>query len=433
MYICSNCQKTYSKWQGRCDNCGEWNSLVQDENTTPSKKALSKKKIEKAEVVKLSDLKSQAKPSKNILTSISEFDNALGGRIVDGQVILFAGEPGIGKSTLCLEAADKLSKQGTRVLYICGEESPSQIKTRADRLKYKLENVSFLSSTNSLQIEDYVASKNKSIDFIIVDSIQTLSSPDIASNAGSISQISDSTNKLVSLAKGYSIPTMIIGHVTKSGDIAGPKILEHMVDTVIYFEGDKKHSLRMIRIEKNRFGPTDEVGLFIMTSSGLKEVSDPKELFDSSKPIAPGSVYSMVMEGSRPIVVEIQALATKTYFSHPRRTTSGFELNRLYLLLAILDKKLRLKTYEYDVYVNITGGISVKDPALDLAVIQAIYSSIKSKPVEKKSIYFGEVGLTGELRKVIAHERRIKEAKRLGFEIIKSKSKEINFINQVIN
>ncbi|MDQ6986130.1 MAG: DNA repair protein RadA [Candidatus Dojkabacteria bacterium] len=420
MYICSNCQTEYAKWQGKCDSCNEWSSIEENPNFVDKKKGKKSKSLGKPDIVKpvkfseLSNNDSKT-PSFEIKTKISEFDNTLGGRILPGQVILLAGAPGIGKSTLSLEAVENLSKQNLNILYITGEESPTQIKNRADRLKLKLVNVSFFPEMNVNAIRNYVASNRSKIDFIIVDSIQTLYSPNVTSTTGSVSQISESTNELVNLAKGFSIPTIIIGHITKSGDIAGPKILEHMVDTVLYFEGDKKYNLRILRVKKNRFGPTDEVGIFKMTEDGLKEIKDTKELFDPSKQSEPGSVFSMVLEGNRSVVVEVQALATKTYFSIPRRTASGFELNRLHLLLAVIDKKLHLKTQEYDIYVNITGGIKVKDPGLDFAVLWAIISSIKNIQVPRQNIFFGEVGLTGEIRKVIMQENREKEAKRLGF------------------
>jgi DNA repair protein RadA/Sms len=424
MFICSNCQKTYSKWMGQCENCGQWNTLKEIEN---SKIAISKGKKGKnlstisSEPVRLSQISSKkglVNPELNIVTGLKEFDNTIGGRILPGQVILLAGSPGIGKSTLTLQIADALSQKNLSILYICGEESPEQIKHRADRLKLQLSNVLFLPETNIKAVESFVAAKNREIDLIIVDSIQTMYDPSVLSSSGSVSQIAESTNTITGLAKGYGIITFIIGHVTKSGDIAGPKILEHMVDTVLYFEGEKRYEFRVLRVEKNRFGPTDEAGIFKMTELGLSEVKDTKELFENKNQNSSGSVYGLILEGTRPVVVEVQALATKTYFTNPRRTTSGFDLNRLYILLAILDKKRKLKTGELDVYVNITGGIRITDPAIDLAVAAAIISSIKDTVVDKRNIYFGELGLTGEVRKVYLEDKRIKEAHRLGFEKI---------------
>lgn len=420
MFICSNCQKEYSKWQGQCDSCKKWSTLIENEevNFTKGKQKNKKKRI--IEAVKISELENK-EFTKNILKSgIFEFDNALGGRLVTGQVILLSGSPGIGKSTLCSQLTEQFSKNNLKVLYIAGEESPIQIKERTTRLNLKHENVSYISTTDISEIENYVASKQNNIDVIFIDSIQTIYDPNLTSSTGSVSQISECTNRIVGLAKGFNIITFIIGHITKSGDIAGPKILEHMVDTVIYFEGDKRFEYRVLRVEKNRFGPTDEVGLFRMENSGLVEIKDTKELFESKKGDVSGSVYSMVLEGTRAVVVEVQALAVKSYFPNPRRTTSGFDLSRLYILLAIIEKKLKINTGEFDVYVNITGGIKINDPSLDLAVIKALISTFKDKIISSDEIYFGEVGLTGEIRKVYLENKRIKESKRLGFKYINS-------------
>ncbi|MBE0573758.1 DNA repair protein RadA [Candidatus Dojkabacteria bacterium] len=429
MFVCSNCQKTYLKWQGQCDNCKLWNTLVETENTLSPKSALKKgksfsKSVTDIKPVRLSDLEKDAKirSKKEIAftTGIYEFDNTIGGRIVPGQVFLFSGEPGVGKSTLSLQITETLSNLNLNILYVCGEESPIQIKHRADRLKLKLRNVMFLPDVNMDSVETYIVSHRDKIDCIIVDSIQTMFDPNILGSSGNVAQISECTNRIVNLAKGYNIVTFIIGHVTKSGDIAGPKIMEHMVDTVLYLEGDKRYEFRVLRVEKNRYGSSDEVGIFRMTAEGLVEVKDTKDLFNKNKEDASGSVYALVMEGTRPVVVEVQALATRSYFSNPRRTTSGFDLNRLYIILAIIDKKLHLHTGEFDIYVNITGGIKITDPGLDLAVMQAIVSSVKDTIVPKTNIYFGEVGLTGEIRKVFMEDKRLKEAKRLEFKNIYS-------------
>ncbi len=432
MFICSNCNAEYTKWQGQCTKCGKWGTLVENATVTkfarkPSKQnCKSKTTYSSNQPVKIKDIV-RTENDTFLKTNFTEFDNALGGRLIRGQVLLLAGAPGIGKSTLSLKIIDNLSNQNLNILYIAGEESPEQIKHRSDRLRLKLENVSFYPEYNVSEIEKFIASHAQSINFVVIDSIQTIYSPEITSISGSVSQISESTNRLVGLAKGFGITTIIIGHVTKSGDIAGPKILEHMVDTVLYFEGDKRNDLRILRVEKNRFGPTDEAGIFRMTEKGLVEVKDTKELLSIKKESEIGSVYSMVLEGSRPIVVEVQALATKTFFTNPRRATSGFDLSRLFILLAIIDKQLKLKTYEYDIYVNITGGLNIKDPAIDLAVIKAVVSSIKNQPVDSESIFFGEVGLTGEVRKVPLQDKRVKEAKRIGF----SKILDSNFVNGI--
>ncbi len=433
MFICSNCQKTYLKWQGQCDNCKMWNTLVEDTNAINPKLAKKGKTALRVandvKPVRLSDLakdsKTASKKELAFTTGIYEFDNTIGGRIVPGQVFLFSGEPGVGKSTLSLQITETLSKLGLNILYVCGEESPLQIKHRADRLNLKLDNVMFLPDVNMDTVETYIVSHRDKIDCVIVDSIQTMFDPNVVGSSGNVAQISECTNRIVSLAKGYNIVTFIIGHVTKSGDIAGPKIMEHMVDTVLYLEGDKRYEFRVLRVEKNRYGSSDEVGLFKMTGQGMIEVKDTKDLFDKQKAEASGSVYALVMEGTRPVVVEVQALATRSYFSNPRRTTSGFDLNRLYIILAIIDKKLKMHTGEFDIYINITGGIKITDPGLDLAVMQSIVSSLKDKIVPRNNVYFGEVGLTGEIRKVFMEDRRVKEAKRLEFKNIYS-SKEKN-------
>lgn len=425
MFQCEKCGKHYTKWQGQCTICGEWNSLSEIPDAVRTK-GRSKGKHQSASVevtqpVKLNELgKEGGAKSEAIQSGIYEFDNTVGGRILPGQVILFAGSPGIGKSTLTLQIIDKLSTQKKHVLYVCGEESPYQIKQRADRLQLELKNVLFLAETDIRKVENYIVTNQNKLDMIVVDSIQTMYEPTTLSSSGSVSQIAESTNILTNLAKGFGLATIVIGHVTKSGDIAGPMILEHMVDTVLYLEGERRFEFRILRVEKNRFGPTDEAGIFRMANGGLIEVKDTKDLFDAKKEEASGSVYALVLEGTRPVVVEVQALVTKTYFSNPRRTTSGFDLNRLYILLAILDKKLKMHTGDFDVYVNITGGIKVNDPAVDLAVLQAIISSLKDIKIDNTNVYFGEVGLTGEVRKVYLQEKRIKEGKRLGFSKIYS-------------
>lgn len=426
MFICSNCQKEFLKWQGQCDSCKLWNTLIENTNAK-SVKSLNLKQSKKGSTntdsikpIKLKDLdkdlKTKSKKEIAYTTGIYEFDNAIGGKIIPGQVFLFSGEPGVGKSTMSLQITESLSKLNLNVLYVCGEESPIQIKHRADRLKLLLSNVEFLADANIDNVERYIVSNRDRIDCVIVDSIQTMYTHSILGSAGNVSQISECTNRIVSLAKGYNIVSFIIGHVTKSGDIAGPKIMEHMVDTVLYMEGDKRFEFRILRVEKNRFGASDEVGIFKMTELGLIEIKDTKELFNKEIEDASGSVYALILEGSRPVVVEVQALATKTYFTNPRRTTSGFDLNRLFIILAIIDKKLKINTGEFDIYVNITGGIKITDPGLDLAVMQAIVSSIKDKIIPKSNVYFGEVGLTGEIRKVFMEEKRLKESKRLEFK-----------------
>lgn len=406
---------------GQCENCKMWNTLVEKEGGLISRNVKGKKASKDVKIIPVKLDNITATKRKDIIkTNISEFDNALGGRLIKGQVILFSGEPGIGKSTLTLQIIEELSNQGLNILYIAGEESPYQIKDRADRLKLKLKNVEFVSENNVNALETYISSHSNDIDFLVVDSIQTLYSPDLNSSSGSVSQVAEGSNRLTSLAKGLDITTILIGHVTKSGDIAGPKIIEHMVDTVLYLEGEKRLELRILKVEKNRFGPSDEAGLFKMEQDGLKSISDTKELFTQSSVNASGSCYTIALEGTRSVAIEIQALATKTYFSNPRRATSGFDLNRLFILIAIIEKRLKIKVWEYDVFVNVTGGIRINDPAIDLAIITSIISSIKDIPIPKENVYFGEVGLTGEIRKVFMQDKRIKEGKRLGFTNITS-------------
>jgi DNA repair protein RadA/Sms len=419
MYKCSNCGKEYSKWQGKCDACHEWGT-IQEEVGRAEPAVRSRGKKESKVTRKVTKFELKEGNFESIQTGIGELDNSLGGRMIRGQVILLSGSPGIGKSTLSSQLADKLSTRNYNVTYICGEESPEQIHQRLKRLKLKAENVDFIQEYEINHISAYIEDNKANIDVLIVDSIQTVYSANLTSMQGSVSQVSECTSMLTTMSKAYGITTIIIGHVTKSGEIAGPKLLEHIVDTVMYFEGDKTSDLRILKVEKNRFGPTDEVGLFQMTESGLKELNDTKDLFSKDKPENEGSVYSMVLEGNRAFVIEVQALATKTYFSNPRRATSGFDLNRLYILLAVIDKNLRLATGEFDIYVNITGGLKTSDRGLDLAIIKAIVSSIRNLKVKNDSVTFGEVGLTGEIRKVHLQEKREKEAKRMGFSNVET-------------
>jgi len=420
MFKCSNCNKEYSKWQGKCDSCHEWGTIQESTSKSEASVVRSRGKKETKLTRELKRFEFKESSIETIQTGIDELDNALGGRLVRGQVILLSGSPGIGKSTLSSQIADKLSGRKYKVTYICGEESPEQIYQRLKRLKLKAENVDFIQEYEINHIINYIEENKSEIDVLIVDSIQTVYSEGLTSMQGSVSQVSECTSMLTNISKAYGITTIIIGHVTKSGEIAGPKLLEHIVDTVLYFEGDKTSDLRILKVEKNRFGPTDEVGLFQMTENGLKELLDTKDLFSKDKPENEGSVYSMVLEGNRAFVIEVQALATKTYFSNPRRASSGFDLNRLYILLAVIDKNLRLATGEFDIYVNITGGFKTSDRALDLAIIKAIVSSIKGQKVKNDTVTFGEVGLTGEIRKVVLQEKREKEAKRMGFSKVET-------------
>jgi len=346
-----------------------------------------------------------------LATGIAEFDRVLGGGLVPGSVILLAGEPGVGKSTLLLQVAASVG-----ALYISGEESGSQLKLRADRLQVKADNIQILPETD---VDVLLNSLNPQNFLIIVDSAQTLVTRDLSAGAGTISQVRECSQRLIQKAKQAGIPLILVGHVTKEGSIAGPKVLEHMVDVVLYLEGDKFHSFRLLRAHKNRFGSDQEVGVFAMGEKGLSEVKDPSNAFLTGRlGTVPGSVVTATMEGTRPVLVEIQALATSSSLAYPRRTASGLGLNRLNLLIAVLQKHLKLPLQNKDIYVNVAGGFKVTEPAADLAVALAIVSSVKDTPIDSSTCVFGEVGLSGEVRKVSQSERRTKEAKKLGFKKI---------------
>ena len=416
-FICQQCSYESAQWMGKCPNCGTWNSLVETAVTAgpASAKASARQGIIKPQ--KLSEIKSISKT--RISTGFAEFDRVLGGGIVPGSVVLLAGDPGIGKSTLLLQMADAInSKHEARnsdlVLYVCGEESPQQIKIRAERMKIKGENLQFLPQTDVDTICEQIGEIRPSL--VIIDSIQTLETQDLTGASGSVGQVRECASRVTRVGKDLDIPIFIIGHVTKEGSIAGPMVLEHIVDTVLFLEGERYYPGRTLRSMKNRFGPTDEVGIFKMAEEGLEEVTNPSELFLGERDIkAAGSVVVPILEGTRPILVEIQALVSSTSLAFPRRVASGFDQNRLTILAAIISKRLGLPLGSYDIFINVPGGLKLKDPAADLGVALAIISSFKNKPLPPKSFAFGEVGLLGEIRKVVGEEKRIKEAKRLGF------------------
>jgi DNA repair protein RadA/Sms len=361
--------------------------------------------------VKLAEVMSS--PPKRLSSHIEEFDRVLGGGFVPGQVVLLAGEPGIGKSTLLTDIAQ--SMQEDTILYVCGEESVEQVKVRAIRMKYKASNLLMLPEIN-LDVILTAVESDKSIKLVIVDSIQTLYSEAFTGLAGSITQIKGCTQLLTNAVKKLGIPVVLIGHVTKEGEVAGPKVLEHIVDTVLYLEGDSQHLFRILRTTKNRFGPVSEVGIFEMAESGMREVKNPSELFLQQRlSSASGSCVTVVMEGYRPILFEVQALTAKTSFGYPRRTTTGFNVNRLQVLIAILEKRCGLNLSTFDVYVSIAGGFKVTEYAVDLAVCLAIASSVKDKPIKEGTVAFGECGLNGEIRKIANQEKRVREAKKLGY------------------
>ena len=431
VYICQACSYVNPQWVGQCPNCGEWNTLV--ETVQESKSGFggtSKKSATVVKPQKLSDV--STKEIKRVETDIKEFDRVLGGGFVPGQVVLIAGTPGVGKSTLLTQVANSMHK--TKIIYVCGEESVGQVKVRAERMGYKAENLYMISETN---IENVVAGiedlqRSEKIGLLIVDSIQTQYSEDLTGLPGSVGQVRGSAGKVISLAKQLGIPTIIVGHVTKEGTIAGPMVLEHMVDTVLYLEGDSQHMFRILKTTKNRFGPVSEVGNFEMKDNGLVEVLNPSELFlESGDEQASGSCTTVVMEGYRPIMFEIQALTVKTAFGYPRRTTSGFNLNRLQVLIAILEKRCGLNLSNHDVYVSVSGGYKVSEYSADLAVCLAIASSLKDTPVKKGTAAFGECSLSGRIRPVLQQERRGKEAKKLGYKNVVS-SENVSTLRQAI-
>lgn len=413
VYFCQNCGHEAGKWLGQCPACKEWNTFVEEKIDTGSGRTVSEIRTAKeAKVVRLKEV--SVEKEDRTRTGIQELDRVLGGGLVHGSLILVGGDPGIGKSTLLLQVCKNLSEKEQPVLYISGEESLKQIKMRADRLGNFGDSLSLLCETNLDTIRAVI--ENQKPDFVVIDSIQTMYNEEVSSAPGSVSQVRESTNVLMQLAKGLGITIFIVGHVTKEGTVAGPRVLEHMVDTVLYFEGDRHASYRILRGVKNRFGSTDEIGVFEMREAGLIEVANPSEFMLNGKPEnASGSVVACSMEGTRPILIEIQALVCKSGFGFPKRTAAGTDYNRVNLLMAVLEKRLGLPLSEFDAYVNIAGGIKMNEPAVDLGIVLAIVSSYKNRPIDEKTIAFGEVGLSGEVRAVSMPEQRVAEAKKLGF------------------
>lgn len=410
VFFCQNCGHEENKWLGQCPMCKEWNTFV--EEPVSFSKSASAKLIKDAEVVALKHVETDQE--ERIKTKIEELDRVLGGGIVPGSLLLVGGDPGIGKSTLLLQVCQRLCEDKHQVLYISGEESLKQIKLRANRMGEFTEDLLLLCETN-LEIVKNVIQKRKP-EVVITDSIQTMYSEEVASAPGSVSQVRESTNVFMQLAKGLGISIFIVGHVTKEGTVAGPRVLEHMVDTVLYFEGDRHASYRILRGVKNRFGSTNEIGVFEMRQNGLVEVENPSEFMLNGKPEnASGSVVACSMEGTRPILIEIQALVCSSNFGMPRRTAAGTDYNRVNLLMAVLEKRVGIHLSNYDAYVNIAGGIKMNEPAVDLGIVMAIVSSYKNQPIDEKTIVFGEVGLSGEVRAVNMPEQRVVEAKKLGF------------------
>lgn len=419
VFICESCGNEAISWSGRCSFCGEWNTLKE------ISLGVSSKSDRKSEDLNVMDLKNvEVKNNYRIKTNISEFDRVLGGGIVPGSMILLGGEPGIGKSTILLQVCSSIKKS----FYVSGEESLAQIKIRATRLGI-LDGIQMVSSGDLESIEREVI-KTKP-DLLIIDSIQTVYLSSIASTPGSVVQVRESGMFLQHLAKRTGIPIIIAGHVTKDGSLAGPRILEHLVDVVLYMEGERFHDARVLHGIKNRFGATNEVGIFAIGDRGLIEIKNPSKLFLSERQETPGSVVTSTMEGTRPILIEVQALAIPTHFGYPKRTSSGFDLNRLNLLVAVITKTTKCNLSNYDIYLNIVGGMKLNEPAVDLAVCAAIVSSYKNRPLSKDLCLFGEVGLSGEIRKVTRQADREKEAINLGYKIIKN-SKNVSELLSVL-
>ena len=411
VYFCQNCGHEETKWLGQCPACKEWNTFV-EEKVIASSVTSGIKTDREIQIVSLSEV--NADDQDRITTGMAELDRVLGGGIVPGSLVLVGGDPGIGKSTLLLQVCQKLSENRS-VLYISGEESLSQIKLRANRMGTFQENLKLLCETNLAAIRSVIEKRKPEL--VIIDSIHTMYSEEVTSAPGSVSQVRESTNVFMQLAKGLGITIFIVGHVTKEGTVAGPRVLEHMVDTVLYFEGDRHASYRILRGVKNRFGSTNEIGVFEMRQNGLVEVENPSEYMLSGKPEnASGSVVACSMEGTRPLLIEIQALVCESNFGMPRRTATGTDYNRVNLLMAVLEKRIGLHLGNCDAYVNIAGGIRMNEPAIDLGIVMAIVSSYKNRPIDEKMIVFGEVGLSGEVRAVNMPEQRVAEAKKLGFE-----------------
>lgn len=410
-FVCQQCGAESPKWMGRCPQCGEWNSLV--ETRLPAPDEVVERVVSRTKPQKLSQVKSIARV--RMKTGIEEFDLVLGGGAVPGSVILIAGEPGIGKSTLMLQLVAQVGKNNS-CLYVSGEESLQQIKIRTQRLDLKTQEVLFLTETNTESICTQINELKPKL--IVIDSIQTCWTNNLSGTAGSVGQVKESAAQLLKLAKQEGIPLFLVGHVTKAGAIAGPKVLEHMVDTVIYLEGERFGAARLLRATKNRFGATDEVGVFEMTDKGLIEVVNPSKLFLRQRvKKVPGSVVVATLEGTRPVLVEIQALVVPTTLAVPRRISQGIDYRRLQLISAVLTKQLKLPLATFDIYVNVAGGIRIEEPASDLGVALAIISSFKGISIDPKTVCFGEIGLLGEIRTVSQIAKRKKEAKKLGFTL----------------
>lgn len=415
VFACQNCGYQALKWLGKCPECGSWNSFVEEPLSTGPDRPAHSISIPGRDVPPQSIIAIETSDEGRLKTEVGEFDRVLGGGLVVGSVVLIGGDPGIGKSTLLLQALDKLARRGVSVLYVSGEESLRQTKMRADRIGVSSKDLYVLAENSLEKIIDDTQKLRPRV--AVIDSIQTVFTSQLQSAPGSIGQVRESAGKLMLLSKSTSLSTFLIGHVTKEGAIAGPRVLEHIVDTVLYFEGDRGHPYRILRAVKNRFGSTNEIGVFEMKDSGLEEVVNPSELFLAERPInVSGSVVISSMEGSRPILVELQALVSSTSYGMPRRTAIGVDPNRVSLLVAVLEKKVGMNLAQQDIFVNVAGGVRVEEPAVDLGVVSAVASSFLDKPIPSKTMVIGEVGLAGEVRGIHQAEVRIKEASKLGFK-----------------
>lgn len=412
VWYCSECGNKQVKWSGQCAQCNQWNTFQEEIEITGASRKFEAQPLAGSKPVRLKEINLTETP--RIQTHIHEYDRLIGGGQVPGSFTLVGGDPGIGKSTLMLQLSFALAIQGLIVLYVCGEESVEQTSMRAQRLGIDSDNLFLLNETNFTHIKAQIDQINP--DILVVDSIQIVYKSEISSAPGSVSQVRETATEFMHLAKGRGITTFIIGHVTKSGEIAGPRVLEHLVDTVLYFEGDKQHNYRMIRVVKNRFGPTDEIAVFQMQSHGLTEVPNPSSVFlEERRKETIGSVIVPTIEGSRPILIETQALVTDTFFSTPSRRCAGIDQTRLALLLAVLEKRMGYQLYKCDVFVSIAGGMRVTEPGLDLGILIAVASSMRNKRIDPETVIAGEIGLGGEVRSVVRMESRLKEAIHMGF------------------
>jgi len=410
-FICQECGYESPKWMGKCPGCSNWNTFIEEIEEKETKK--NNRGISSTKLMKLKDI--SVVEEERISTTYSELDRVLGGGIVNSSLVLVGGDPGIGKSTLLMQTADRVAKQNQKVLYVTGEESARQIKIRAERLGMESNNIYILAETNVEHIISSIEKLNPNL--LILDSIQTIYNPEITSAPGSVSQVKEVTATIMRITKSSYMSTFIVGHVTKQGSIAGPRVLEHMVDTVLYFEGDTQHSYRILRAVKNRYGSTNEVGVFQMNDSGLEEIINPSSFFlESRTENSYGSVIAASMEGTRPLLIEIQALISHSSFGVPRRVTTGVDNSRAAMLMAVLEKKVGIQLQNSDAYINVIGGMQVKETAVDLPILCAIASSFKEIKIDQNTIIMGEVGLSGEIRGIKDIDKRIKEAQKMGFK-----------------